>query len=156
VKQAHNISQKAPNAVLLFFVLLSHAAHACPDLTGTYLCPGYNAQAPHVLYTYQQIQTASGWQYSVMGKIQGQGDYCAYRFLANGEQQVVTDTVTGRKLVVQANCSDNHLSVSGTVQVDANTTLPFSEVLSLTSTADLQDQSLNSAGQTVIEVCPRQ
>jgi len=149
-------SSLLPTGLCLILFTVSPGSSACPDLTGTYLCPGNNPHAPRVLYTYQQSLGTDGQIYSVFGKIQGQGDYCSYQFTANGLQQAVTDSVTGRKLIVNATCSATLLNVSGTVQVDANTTLPFSEVLSLSDQGNLMDQSLNSAGQAVIEVCPRQ
>ena len=138
--------------VLLFSSL---PAFACPDISGTYLC-GKTSFRPDTIYTYSRRAEGATWLYKVTARISGdRDDSSSFEFLTDGAEREVADAVTGRRLLVQAFCSESTVQVIGTASFDQPRPIRFSEVLSLDANGDLYDVSDTASGHTMEEVCTR-
>jgi hypothetical protein len=141
-------------------ILLSSAVGAiplesCPDISGTYLCRE-NSYRKDTLYTFSRNIQHGFWNYTMKAHSPQGPVLSIYDFLANDQEQIVKDQVTGQTLTLKASCQSQLLKVKGTFRAPNGATILFSEDLSLTEQKDLSNVSLDINGQVVQEICERQ
>lgn len=132
------------------------AAHACPDLTGTYFC---NANTPHsdMYYVFRQTPLADGtWEYKMGGRLTTGEAFSWFTFTTDGKEHDIIDEFRGALLKVTASCDSTALTVTDLAALDKPQPIKFSEILSLTPEDDLYDISIDITGATVYEICFRQ
>ena len=141
--------------VTLALPLFSQFAQACPDLTGTFLCPK-NAGHPDLLYSFSRVPFGADWKFTVTAALSDGMIVNEFEFATDGIDRDVFDRISRRRVHVVASCDATTLTVTGTAEPTPGKTTPISEKLSLTPDANLSNYSLNAQGVTIHEICQRQ
>lgn len=141
--------------VTLALPFLFQFAQACPDLTGTYLCPK-SAAHPDLLYTFSRTAFGTDWKFNVVASLTNGAIINDYEFATDGIDRDVYNRISRQRVHVQASCDATTLTVSGTVETVPAKPTQISEKLSLTPEGNLSNYSLNAQGATIHEICQRQ
>lgn len=146
---------KTQNLFIAAFTFVALSANACPDLSGTYLCPK-SQHHPDTNYTFSQMPHAADWLFTMTAQPVGSTMSQVFRFLTDGLEREVTEVNSGLKLLMTASCTASTLSVRGKANLDKPQPINFSEDLSLTPEGNLRNESLDINGNTIVETCLRQ
>lgn len=128
----------------------------CPDISGTFLCKE-NTYRVDTLYNFSRKIQNGYWQYEMKTRSLESGlDLAIFQFLADAQEQVVVDQISGQSLSLQATCANQLLQVRGNFKTPAGLQIHFSEDLSLDQDRHLSNISLDIQGNIVQEICQRQ
>lgn len=146
--------------VLVFIALASFTQASplaeCPDISGTFLCKE-NTYRVDTLYSFSRKIHNGFWQYEMKTRSLESGlDLAVFQFLADGQEQVIVDQISGQRLNLQATCSSQILQVRGNFKTPTGVQIYFSEDLSLDKDLHLSNISLDIQGNIVQEICQRQ